>query len=112
METVQTTIETKELVRQTIREFAKENNFTNISPKVNTNTNGYPFLVFTNPSDKGMVMFIYFSKNAAKMVAKDQPVTKQLLDSVQVAETRNAKGEERFKLVTANGLDIEELLGE
>lgn len=101
----------EEIIRHDIGKFAKENNFTKMSLCVLHNVNGYPYIMFFNPKDKDIKMGLYFSKNAAKMVAKDQPVTKQLLSSLSVVETKNSKGEERFKLSIAH-LDIEELLGE
>lgn len=100
---------TNKLETQSVRDFFKENGFKTISPVVYGNINGYPYVVFTTPD--GARTNVYFSKNAARMVAIGQPVTKQLIETVAVAEVLNANNEERIKLVSAGGIDLDELLG-
>lgn len=102
-----TTLKTKSVL-----EFTKENGFTKISPVIYGNKNGYPFIVLENKH--GETTMVYFSKNAAKLVAIGQPVTKQIFSDFRIAEDiKNAAGEERIKLVSGgSNLDIESLLGE
>lgn len=106
-----TVINKTKLETKSIREFAKENGFISISQNVCGNVNKYPFIVLENKH--GDATMVYFSKNAAKLVAIGQPVTKELLTKFRIAEdVKNAAGEERIKLVSGANLDIESLLGE
>lgn len=105
------TIKQQEKIKTvSVLEFFRTEGFKSISRNVYHNVNGYPFVTFTTPT--GEATMVYFSKNAALTVAKGQPVTAELLRGLAVAEVKNAKGEDRVKLVTGAGIDIEELLGE
>lgn len=90
--------------------FAKQGGFTQIAPKVRTNVSGYPFITFIDANNKAEN--IYFSKNAAKDVADGQVVTGAMLKGLSIAETKNAAGEARIKLVSSDRLELEALLGE
>jgi len=107
-----TVINNTKLKTKSVLEFTKENGFTKISPMIYGNKNGYPFIVLENKH--GEATMVYFSKNAAKLVAVGQPVTKQIFSDFKIAEDiKNAAGEERIKLVSGgSNLDIESLLGE
>ena len=81
-----------------IKEFSKANGFTQIAPSVRTNVNGYPFITFSNENNDSDN--IYFSKNASKAVGAGEIITRELLSHYQIANTINANGESRTKLVS------------
>ncbi len=87
-----------------IKQFVADKGFTQIVPKVRTNSNGYPFLTFINA--KNEAENVYFSKASAEGVSKDMPITKAILANYQIAETTNADGEKRTKLV-GSGMRVE-----
>lgn len=92
-----------------VKEFAKSNNFTSIAPSIRTNSNGYPYITFIDASNKAEN--VYFSKASSSTLGAGRPVTKELLASYQVAETKNAEGEVRMKLVSnSSRVSIDSLL--
>ena len=92
-----------------VKEFASSKNFISISPTVRTNTNNYPYLTFIDKDNKAEN--IYFSKESAKLVGVGQVVDKQMLTSFMIAETKNAAGELRIKLVSnSQRVSLEDLL--
>lgn len=92
----------------TVGAFAKAKGFTQISPKVRINQNGYPYITFIDAANKAEN--VYFSKNAAKDRHEGEVITKEMLKSISVAETKNAKNEDRIKLVSSDRLELESLL--
>lgn len=105
--TVQTPLQTP-LKVVTVGAFAKAKGFTQISPKVRINQNGYPYITFIDTANKAEN--VYFSKNAAKDRHEGEVISKEMLKAVSVAETTNAKGELRIKLVSSDRLELESLL--
>lgn len=104
-----TTAATKELVVLTIAEYAAQNGFTQLAPKVRVNTNAYPFITFIDA--KNVATNVYFSKSASKGVLPAQPVTKELLTQYQIGITHNEAGEPRVKLISnSERLDLSDLL--
>ena len=92
-----------------VKEFAKSNNFTSIAPAIRTNSNNYPYITFINADNKAEN--VYFSKSSSAGIGAGQLVTKELLSSYQVAETTNAEGEKRMKLVSnSNRVSLDSLL--
>lgn len=90
------TVETKKsLDTMSVREFAQMKNFTQVVPTTRVNKKGYPYLTFIN--DKNEAENVYFSKAAAVGLSAGMPVD---LKQYQVAETENAEGESRFKLIS------------
>ncbi len=92
-----------------VKEFAKSNNFTSIAPAIRSNYNGYLYITFIDASNKAEN--VYFSKASSAGLGAGQLVTKELLSSHQVAETTNAEGEKRMKLVSNSArVSIDSLL--
>lgn len=81
----------------TVKDFMVNNGFVSVHREVRENQNGYPFITFINADNKAEN--IYFSKGGAEMVAAGEMITKELIAKFQVAETTNAAGEPRIKLV-------------
>ncbi len=97
---------------QTIKEFITTQGFNQIASHVRTNTNGYPFVTFIDATKTPNVAEnVYFSKNAALLVAKGLVVTKELLSGFQIGATENALGETRIKLISnSERLSLDSLL--
>lgn len=94
---------------QSIKEFVNTKKFTQIVPVVRENTNKYPFITFIGADNKAEN--VYFSKELAKTVTVGSPVTKDLINSMQVATVTNELGEERLKLISnSTRVDINSLL--
>jgi len=82
----------------TLKEFAAEQGFTGVIPTVKTNTNGYPYLVFTKVEGTEC---IYFSKNLAESLAAGQILAKADFAEMRARLVTNAAGESRYKLCSA-----------
>lgn len=97
---------------QSVLSFVQAKGFKAIAPAIRTNTNGYPYLTFYKEANTSEgAENIYFSKNGSATVGAGIPVTKELLTKFQIADTKNAAGETRTKLVTnAERIDVLELL--
>jgi hypothetical protein len=82
-----------------IKEFAQANDIKSYTPAIRSNMNGYPFVTFITSSNEAMN--IYFSKSAGEKIMEGEEtlsVIKRL--GCQIAETTNAEGEVRLKLIS------------
>ena len=103
------TTTTKPMIITTIKEFVTFKGFKQLSPKVRTNTNGYPFITFIDATNKAEN--VYFSKSASKLVSDDLVITKELLSTLSIGYTTNEKGEARIKLISnSERLELSSLL--
>ena len=91
---------TVSLVRVPVQEFMKSSGFTSIHKEVRINSNGYPYITFITANN--VSENIYFSKKASEMVTEGELVVRGWFDSFKAAEVKNAAGEMRTKLVSAN----------
>lgn len=112
MATVAKTQITNPLIVVAVKDFMKQNGFTQVHREVRVNTNGYPYITFINA--KNEAENIYFSKGAADMpeASVGTQIGKGYFDNFNVATTTNEKGEERIKLVrtgSSTRLDIDDL---
>lgn len=85
-------------------QWLKDNNIVGMDAAVSVNTNGYPFVGFTNKA--GVRENIYFSVNSAKYFSEEDvfdTAEAQLafLRSISFADTTNAQGETRTKMFMA-----------
>ena len=85
-------------------QWLKDNNIVGMDAAVSVNTNGYPFVGFTNKA--GVRENIYFSVNTAKYFSEedvfDTPEAQlEFLRSISFADTTNAQGEKRTKMFMA-----------
>lgn len=93
-----------------VKDFMINNGFVSVYKAVRENSNGFPFITFITADNKAEN--IYFSKGGAEMVAAGELITKELIAKFQIAETTNAAGEKRIKLVRKGGserLDLSDL---
>lgn len=82
----------------------KDNQIVGMDAQVSVNTNGYPFVGFTNKA--GVRENIYFSKNSAKYFSDedmlDTPEAQlDFLRNISFAETVNGQQEKRIKMFMA-----------
>ena len=85
-------------------QWLKDNGIVGMDAAVSVNTNGYPFVGFTNKA--GVRENIYFSVNTAKYFSEedvfDTPEAQlEFLRSISFADTTNAQGEKRTKMFMA-----------
>ena len=85
-------------------QWLKDNGIVGMDAAVSVNTNGYPFVGFTNKA--GVRENIYFSVNSAKYFSEEDvfdTAEAQLafLRSISFADTTNAQGEKRTKMFMA-----------
>ena len=85
-------------------QWLKDNGIVGMDAAVSVNTNGYPFVGFTNKA--GVRENIYFSVNSAKYFSEEDvfdTAEAQLafLRSISFADTTNAQGETRTKMFMA-----------
>lgn len=85
-------------------QWLKDNDIVGMDAAVSVNTNGYPFVGFTNKA--GVRENIYFSVNSAKYFSEEDvfdTAEAQLafLRSISFADTTNAQGETRTKMFMA-----------
>ena len=80
-----------------VQEFMQKYGFVQVVKMVRTNTNNYPYITFIDSSNKSEN--IYFSVNAAKLVAEGQEIVKGFFSPFRAALTKNQAGEERWKIV-------------
>ena len=92
-----TTAITNPLVVLDVKAFMQNNGYISVHNQVRSNQNEYPYVTFIN--GKNEAENIYFSKEASKLVEKDEQIIKGFFDKFKVATTLNAAGEERIKLV-------------
>lgn len=90
-----------------VKDFMVNNGFVSVYKAVRENSNGFPFITFITADNKAEN--IYFSKGASEMVAEGELITKELIAQFQIAETTNASGEARIKLVRKGGSERLEL---
>lgn len=92
-----------------VKDWAKSRNIVHVNKEIGFNTNGYPFVTFIDADNKAEN--VYFSKEAAKGIAKGSTVTKQLFESHNIWIGNNADGDERIKLAkkSENRIDIDDL---
>ena len=85
-------------------QWLKDNDIVGMDASVSVNTNGYPFVGFTNKA--GVRENIYFSVNSSKYFSEedvfDTPEAQlEFLRSISFADTTNAQGEKRTKMFMA-----------
>ena len=85
-------------------QWLKDNGIVGMDASVSVNTNGYPFVGFTNKA--GVRENIYFSVNSAKYFSQDDSFDTaeaqlDFLRSISFADTTNAQGEKRTKMFMA-----------
>lgn len=94
---------------QSIKQFCNSRGFTQLTPSIRVNVNGYAFITFIDA--KNAAENVYFSKASAKSVSAGQVLTKELLSQWQVAIATNAEGELRTKIISnSERIDINSLL--
>ena len=100
-----------ELKTLSISEFIKSKGFVEINNAVRTNANGYPFVTFINAAN--VAENVYFSKASGASIKQGDVLSIEMLNNYRVAETTNADGEVRTKLVSANSnrISLASLLG-
>ena len=92
-----TTAITNPLVVLDVKTFMQANGYISVHNQVRINSSNYPYVTFIN--GKNEAENIYFSKEAAKLVSKDQDIVKGFFNAFKIAETTNANNEKRIKLV-------------
>ena len=85
-------------------QWLKDNNIVGMDAAVSVNTNGYPYVGFTNKA--GIRENIYFSVNSSKYFSEDDvfdtpEAQLDFLRSISFADTTNAQGEKRTKMFMA-----------
>ena len=93
-----------------VREFMTQQGFVSCVKAIRTNSNSYPYVTFINADN--VAENIYFSKNASKMVGAGDVIQKGFFAPFMVAQTTNAEGELRWKIVSmgeGNRIDKEDL---
>ena len=85
-------------------QWLKDNGIVGMDASVSVNTNGYPFVGFTNKA--GVRENIYFSVNSAKYFSEEDAFDTaeaqlEFLRSISFADTTNAQGEKRTKMFMA-----------
>lgn len=94
---------------QSFKEFTASKKFVSVVPKIRANTNGYPFVTLIN--DKNEAENLYFSKSASELLKAGDAIVKGFFSQFQVADTINAEGEARVKLISnSERVSIGELL--
>lgn len=87
----------EELVTLDVKSFMVSSGYVSVAKAVRVNSNNYPYVTFIN--DTNVATNIYFSKNAAKIVAEGDSIEKGFFNPFRIAEITNAAGEKRIKLV-------------
>lgn len=104
-----------------LKDYVRSLGYTQINTKIGVNTNGYPFATFINADNEAEN--IYFSINAADGLEDSKAINtdedgnmtiaslKEFAKTYSVAETANADGELRVKLVTSGStrLDLSDM---
>ena len=85
-------------------QWLKDNGIVGMDAAVSVNTNGYPFVGFTNKA--GVRENIYFSVKTAKYFSEEDvfdtaEAQLEFLRSISFADTTNAQGEKRTKMFMA-----------
>ena len=85
-------------------QWLKDNQIVGMDAAVSVNTNGYPFVGFTNKA--GVRENIYFSVKTAKYFSEEDvfdtaEAQLEFLRSISFADTTNAQGEKRTKMFMA-----------
>lgn len=85
-------------------QWLKDNQIVGMDAAVSENTNGYPFVGFTNK--QGVRENIYFSVKTAKYFSEEDTFDTaeaqlEFLRSISFADTTNAQGEKRTKMFMA-----------
>ena len=85
-------------------QWLKDNQIVGMDAAVSVNTNGYPFVGFTNKA--GIRENIYFSVKTAKYFSEEDvfdtaEAQLEFLRSISFADTTNAQGEKRTKMFMA-----------
>lgn len=85
-------------------QWLKDNGIVGMDAAVSVNTNGYPFVGFTNKA--GIRENIYFSVKTAKYFSEEDvfdtaEAQLEFLRSISFADTTNAQGEKRTKMFMA-----------
>ena len=82
-----------------------DKSFSQVIPVVRKNSNGYPFLTFTNTNNEAEN--IYFSKSMLEVLKDKEKVDIDFLRALKACETVNAAGESRWKLTDSAGSRID-----
>ena len=85
-------------------QWLKDNGIVGMDAAVSVNTNGYPFVGFTNKA--GVRENIYFSVSSSKYFSEEDAFDTaeaqlEFLRSISFADTTNAQGEKRTKMFMA-----------
>lgn len=96
-ETISAKEVTNPLVTVTVQEFMKSKGFVSIHKSVRKNANGYPYITFINADNQSEN--IYFSKASGEDKEAGQLIQRGFFDKLNMAETTNADGEVRTKIV-------------
>lgn len=109
MSTLSNTEIVNELKTITVKEFMMSKGFVSINKKVGVNTNGYHYITFINANNEAEN--VYFSKSESANVSAGTEIVKGFFDNLQIAETTNADGELRTKIVgmSGNRLSVDDL---
>ena len=99
--------EVQELITTSIKAYCGKKGFVEVNPTIKTNVNGYPFVTFINDSNEAEN--IYFSKRAGLGLTDGQPIG-DVLKGKHIAETTNAEGEIRMKIVSQSRVSIADVL--
>lgn len=89
-----------ELKTISVAEFIKAKSFVEVNNSVRVNSNGYPFVTFINAGN--VAENIYFSKASSAGLKQGDVVSIDMLANYRIAETSNADGKVRTKLVSAS----------
>jgi hypothetical protein len=82
---------------QSIADFAKANNITQIAKIVRINANKYPFLTFITDDNKAIN--VYFGSSIGNEYAEDMPVTREMLADLQIYHYVADDNTQRMRLV-------------
>jgi len=98
------------LATVSILDFMNSQGFVSCVKAVRTNSNTYPYITFLTADN--VAENVYFSKNASKLVGAGDVIAKGFFTPFMAAETTNAEGEKRWKIVSqgeSNRVSIEDL---
>lgn len=84
-----------------VRTFMNQFGYVQVHKEVRANTNGFPYVTFINGSNEAEN--IYFSRKTAAKYDEGESIGRGFFDNLAAAETTNAAGEKRWKLVTPSG---------
>lgn len=84
-----------------LREFVANYAITEIIPEIRENSNGYSFITFVN--DRNDAENVYFGSSIAKDYSAGTPVTRAMLDRLQIYQYAREDGKQGLRLVRKAG---------